>query len=206
MFLCTQFPQTILKNTGIKNTTRPAAVEGIGTHASVHVDELHGSAQRSSTGKSSLHIMHINGGVSLKTPEIAESTAATAARPALAKRCSVLGAARASLALGERSWRSTVTDAGLIAEISEVGTEAAGALRVRRAPVVMKSSVPGVADAAISPAAASEMERASEEEWEGGRRVDDEVEVVRLKLSDAENARRGAAAVWAVTDTIASAT
>lgn len=150
--------------------------------------------------------MHTKGGASLKTPDIAESTAATAARPALAKRCSVLGAAGVSLALGERSRRSTVTDAGLIVEASEERAEAAGALRVRRAPMVMTPSLPGGAGAAVSPAAASEMERASEEEWEGGRRVDDEVGVARLKLSDTENARRGAAAVWAVTDTIASAT
>ena len=164
MFLCTQFPQTILQALASK-TRHGAAVEG--TYASVHVGELQGSAQRNSTGKSSLHIMHIKGGASLKTPEIAVSTAATAARPALAKRCSGLGAARVSLALGERSWRSTVTDAGLIVGISEVARGAAGALRVRRAPMVVNSSVPGVADAAVTPASASETERASEEEWEG---------------------------------------
>jgi hypothetical protein len=58
-------------------------------HMSEHVCFPHGSAQRISTGNSSLQMAQVNGGASiLNTPARAVSTAATAARPALAKRCS----------------------------------------------------------------------------------------------------------------------
>lgn len=106
MFLCTQFSHTILKNGRMKRKrmqfeTKNARNKMLATwmnelsaaaqiaHMSEHVCFPHGSAQRISTGNSSLQMAQVNGGASiLNTPARAVSTAATAARPALAKRCS----------------------------------------------------------------------------------------------------------------------
>jgi hypothetical protein len=67
------------------------------THMSEQVGWLQGNWQRSSIGKSSLQITHMKGGGSLNTPDKAESTAATAARPALANSCNVRTAAFESI-------------------------------------------------------------------------------------------------------------
>ncbi len=81
----THRPETL----GVSSKATTAAAQC--THMSAHSCFPHGRAQRISTGSSSLHMLQVKGGgCALKTPARAESTAATAARPALAKRRNAL--------------------------------------------------------------------------------------------------------------------
>jgi hypothetical protein len=82
----THRPETL----GVSSKATTAAAAQC-THMSVHSCFPHGRAQRISTGSSSLQMLQVKGGgCALKTPARAKSTAATAARPALAKRRSAL--------------------------------------------------------------------------------------------------------------------